>query len=121
MTVAIFTLLLLLQLKHWLVDFVLQTNDEVIDKGIYGSPIGIGHSIKQGLGTLLCIVAVTGVDYLFYAVVLATTDFILHYHIDWTKSNYGNNDITSKAFWVDLGLDQMAHQMTYLFIAWMVA
>jgi hypothetical protein len=32
--------------------------------------------------------------------------------------NYGNRDITTKAFWNHLGLDQMAHQLVYIFIAW---
>jgi hypothetical protein len=121
MSATIFTLLLLLQFKHWYIDFINQTDMEVIDKGIYGGAMGIGHSIKHGVGTLLCLVAVTGIDYLLYAVTLATVDFIMHYHIDWIKRNYGSNDMNSKEFWVDLGLDQMAHQMTYLFIAWMVA
>jgi hypothetical protein len=49
---------------------------------------------------------------------LAAVDFMLHYHIDWAKSNYGNRDIGTKAFWNHLGLDQLAHQLVYIFIVW---
>jgi hypothetical protein len=44
-------------------------------------------------------------------------DFLAHYHIDWTKMNYGNRDIRTPQFWNHLGLDQMAHQICYIFIA----
>jgi hypothetical protein len=94
--------------------------DEVGSKGKYGEWLGIRHSLKQGLGTLLCVLAVVGGQYFIFALVLAFVDFVLHYHIDWTKMNYGNRDINTPAFWNHLGLDQMAHQLTYLFIAYMV-
>ena len=40
---------------------------------------------------------------------------------DWIKSNYGRSNIGQKSFWIDLGLDQMAHQLTYLGIAYLVS
>ena len=48
---------------------------------------------------------------------LAVGDFVLHYHIDYCKMHYGNRDIKTPAFWAQLGLDQMAHQLTYIGIA----
>lgn len=118
-TTAVF-LLVLLQLKHWYIDFVNQTDEEVASKGIYGDEAGIGHSAKHGVGTLLAVLAVTGIPYLPYAAVLAFVDFVLHYHIDWIKMNYGNRDIRTKDFWNHLGLDQMLHQFTYIFVVWAV-
>ena len=50
---SIFILLGLLFVKHWYVDFINQTMEEVHGKGIYGNPYGIMHSAKQGFGTLL--------------------------------------------------------------------
>ena len=117
---AMIILLVLLQIKHWFIDFVNQSNIEVASKGIYGDFNGIMHSAKHGMGTLLCILAVVGLPYMFFAVVLALIDFVFHYHIDWLKMNYGNRDITTPAFWNHLGLDQMAHQITYIFIAYML-
>jgi len=118
MTITIITLLVLLQIKHWYIDFVNQSMDEVVSKGIYGDGDGVNHSMKQGIGTMIAIVLAVGTPYIAYAAVLGFLDFVLHYHIDWTKMNYGNRDISTPAFWNHLGLDQMAHQLTYLFIAW---
>jgi hypothetical protein len=43
-------------------------------------------------------------------------DGLTHYHIDWTKMNYGNRDIMNEQFWCHLGLDQMAHQIVYIML-----
>lgn len=120
MTEHIFTLLMLLQLKHWYIDFVDQCQEERCSKGVYCDSLGLYHSIKHGFGTMLCLVAVTGIEYLFFAVVLAMFDFVLHYHIDWAEMNYGSRDIDTKEFWHNYGLDQLAHQLTYVLIAYMV-
>ena len=113
-------LLLLLQIKHWYIDFVNQNNVEVASKGIYGDFHGVMHSAKHGIGTTLCILFVTSPAYLFYATVCGLIDFVVHYHVDWAKMNYGNRDITTPAFWNHLGLDQMAHQLTYLGLVYLM-
>ena len=87
---GIFILLALLFLKHWYIDFVNQTNIEVASKGIYGDFYGLMHSVKHGLGTIFCILLVTGPAYLFFTVVCGLIDFVVHYHVDWLKMNYGN-------------------------------
>lgn len=120
MTTAIITLLVFLQIKHWYIDFVNQTDEEVKSKAIYGDGEGIMHSFKHGLGTTLCVLAVAGYSYLVFALLLGILDTILHYHIDWVKMNYGNRNIKTKEFWNHLGLDQMAHQLVYIFIAYMM-
>lgn len=114
-------ILALLQVKHWYIDFVNQSNEEVASKGIYGDQLGMNHSIKHGVGTMIAIMLVTGPQYLFYIVMLGMLDAVVHYHIDWVKMNYGNRDITTPAFWNHLGLDQMAHQLCYLFIAYSIS
>jgi hypothetical protein len=120
MITSILLLLALLQLKHWYIDFVIQTNVEIASKGIYGDSHGLNHSIKHGIGTMLCIILVTGIDHIAFASILAFLDSMIHYHIDWIKSNYGHKDMTQKSFWVHLGLDQMMHQITYIFIAYLI-
>ena len=106
------TTLALLFTKHWYVDFVNQTMEEVRGKGIYGNWQGIKHSLKHGLGTLaVFLLAGTGLS---YALLLASLDTVSHYHIDWTKMNYGNKDITNPLYWNHLGLDQLAHYLVYL-------
>lgn len=118
--IEIFILILvLLQLKHWYIDFVNQSNEEVQGKGIYGNLTGMQHSLKHGVATCLILCVTTGWIYIGYAILLGIYDFITHYHIDWIKMNYGNRDIQTPAFWNHLGLDQMAHQLIYLSIGFM--
>jgi hypothetical protein len=115
----IFIILVLLFVKHWYIDFVNQTADEVQWKGTYLKWAGIKHSLKHGVGTVLvlCICGIGSVD----AVMLGVLDFVVHYHIDWTKININRkNNYTpqDKQFWTWLGADQLAHSLTYLFIVW---
>ena len=105
--------LLLLQVKHWYVDFVMQTPEMVAGKGIYGNPTGVLHSAQHGLATFVILAFFTNP---FLAAVLALADFVTHYHIDWYKMNKGCRDIQDPKFWNHLGLDQMAHQIVYLVI-----
>lgn len=112
--------LALLQIKHWYIDFVNQSNIEVASKGIYGDFHGIMHSFKHGLGTSLALLFVVGIDYLAFVIICGFLDFIVHYNVDWLKMNYGNRDITTPQFWNHLGLDQMAHQLTYLYIVYLM-
>ena len=55
---TIFITLALLFIKHWYIDFVIQTDEEVKHKGIYGNWTGIVHSLKHGLATLIIFIAV---------------------------------------------------------------
>ena len=117
---AIIILLVLLQVKHWYIDFVNQDMEEVNHKGQYLHWLGVKHSLKQGFGTMACVWVVVGTPYLIWAFAMGCIDFLIHYHIDWTKMNYGNRDIQNPKFWNHLGLDQMAHQLTYILIAYMM-
>jgi len=115
---TIFITLALLFIKHWYIDFVIQTDEEVKHKGIYGNWTGIVHSLKHGLATLIIFIAVdvsVGI-----ALAIALLDIVIHYHVDWTKMNFGNRDITTPQFWNHLGLDQLAHYLTYLIAVWLV-
>lgn len=107
--------LIFLQIKHWYIDFVLQTDAMVKGKGIYGNPQGIWHSAQHAIGTFLAAVFFTD---LTVATAVALFDFLTHYHIDWCKMKYGCRDITNPKFWNHLGLDQMAHQLVYIMIVW---
>jgi hypothetical protein len=113
---SVFEVLALLYVKHWYIDFVNQSTEEVAGKGIYGNWQGIKHSLKHGIATII-VMLIAGVNWPS-AIILGIVDFITHYHIDWTKMNYGNRDISTPAFWNHLGLDQMAHNFVYLFIVW---
>ena len=112
--------LIFLQIKHWYIDFVNQSDEEVAHKGVYLNWLGMKHSLKHGLATFAILYAITGFNYLYFALFLAVVDFVTHYHIDWIKMNYGNRDIRTPQFWNHLGLDQMAHQICYIMIAYLI-
>lgn len=111
-----FLLLVLLQVKHWYIDFVNQNQKEIDSKGVYGNVDGLKHSIKHGVATavILCFFVYEPL----IAIIFGFIDFLLHYHIDYVKIHYGNRDNKTSAFWAQLGLDQMAHQLTYLGIVY---
>lgn len=112
-------LLILLQIKHWYIDFKNQTVTEINQKRKYGSLSGITHSFKHGIGTSLCLLIVTGMPYTTYCFILGLIDFVLHYHIDYfrvRKLNFVNNTNYDK----NIGLDQLLHQLTYILIAFLM-
>jgi hypothetical protein len=109
--IEILILLVLLQIKHWLIDFVYQTDDMIKHKGLYGHSIGLEHSLWHGAASVVILTLFTPIE---WAVILAVVDFVVHYHIDFIKMRYGETDVTSKKFWHHLGLDQMLHQLTYI-------
>lgn len=111
----ILLLILLFTVKHFFVDFVFQTQEEIDHKGTYLDYRGVKHSVKHGLGTLLVLVGI-GASFEFSWVYCAA-DFLIHYHIDWLKMNATRNLTPADSnFWTWLGFDQALHQLTYLLL-----
>ena len=118
---SIYVLLALLFTKHWYIDFVNQSQKEVDGKGIYGNADGLMHSIKHGVATMLIMYAFVYEP--LVAIVVGFIDFVLHYHIDWAKMNINkkyNYTIEMPQFWAWLGADQLAHQITYIGLVWLL-
>ena len=114
---TLFYLLIALQLKHFIIDFPLQTRYQWANKGTYGHPGGVLHAVLHGLATGLILLYFTGNGSI--AALLAALDTILHYHIDWAKMQINARMKWTPAdsnFWVLLGLDQLLHQLTYILI-----
>lgn len=113
-------LLLLFQLKHYYADFVIQTYDQTVRKGIYRDLIGISHSVDH-VWTSLLVLFIYSTFFHVSAITIFVICFlegILHYHIDWAKVHFGCKDITKPLFWNQFGIDQLAHQLTYIVMAW---
>lgn len=111
---TVLILLSLLFIKHYYVDFIDQTNDEVKYKGIYLHLDGVGHSISHGSITAVLLCFFTTIEFAFF---IGFCEILVHYHIDYVKTKYGNKDIQNSKFWYHLGLDQLLHYLTYLGIA----
>jgi hypothetical protein len=105
--------LTLLTIKHFIVDFPLQQKYMYSNKGTYGHPGGLLHALLHGVGTWICLIPFTKI-----ALILATVDLLVHYHIDWAKMNLneklGWGPTTHEQFWWLLGFDQFLHTLTYI-------
>jgi hypothetical protein len=108
--------LALFQVKHYLADFQWQTLWMAETKGRYGHPGGLVHAGLHGLLSLPVLWLAAPVRPGLVAA-LAIAEVVVHYHIDWAKARIvarrGIDDRDS-AYWHFLGLDQAAHQVTYL-------
>ncbi len=116
----ILLLLLLLQIKHWYADFKIQTYQQTVKKGVWLDPIGLSHSVDHVSATLVALLVFHFIVPLsaFVIFTVAVIEGILHYIIDYVKVKYGCKDNTKPQFWNQFGLDQFAHQATYLAIAY---
>lgn len=111
-------LLILLFIKHYIVDFPLQSPFPYMwkNKGILWHPGGLLHSGLHSLITL-------GILFWFAPNLwwLALMEFILHYFTDLSKiklqKKYNLNPDTDVMYWNLLGLDQLIHALTYIIIA----
>ena len=110
---TILYLLLLLQVKHLVIDWILQPKWMWSNKGTYGHYGGLVHAGLNALGTAGCFLVLG-----FPALLVLFIDCIAHYHIDWAKMNInkfkGWGPITHNEFWWLTGADQFLHQITYL-------
>ena len=114
-----FEALFWLFIKHFICDFPLQAFPWIYrNKGTYLHPGGIVHAGLHGIGTLLVLAPFVGSAALIYA----TIDLLVHYHIDWAKMNltrhYDLKPETSERFWLLLGFDQLLHHLTYFAIVY---
>ena len=118
----ILLLLLLLQVKHWYADFKIQTYMQTVKKGVWLHPVGLSHSMEHMIGSLISLLVFDLFFTLNMSAVLwlAFAEGVLHYIIDFVKVKYGCKDNTKPLFWNQFGLDQLAHQVTYLVMVWIL-
>ncbi|MEO8667272.1 MAG: DUF3307 domain-containing protein [Bauldia sp.] len=118
LSTALIAVFALLELKHFIFDYLVQTPYQFRNKGIYGHPGGFLHAGLQALGTTAAFLAITPT--LMTGIAIVVGEFIVHYHIDWTKEQWlrrAGYTPTDGAYWRIYGLDQFAHQATYVVIA----
>ncbi len=109
-----------LLVKHAVADFILQTDLIFRQKGSYGAPGGLWHALIHILLTAPVFLLFPGGG-LGLAAALLAGEFVLHYHIDWTKEQIVRRENWTpkdKYFWWALGLDQLLHGLTYVAILW---
>jgi len=113
--------LLALQAKHYVCDFVVQSEYQVRTKAVYGHFGGFIHSGLHILGTIPALI-VLGAPPATGALILIV-EFAIHYHTDWSKAfvdrvfHWGPTD---QRYWIAFGTDQLVHQLTYLGIVYVL-
>jgi hypothetical protein len=112
-------LLALLQVKHVLADFFLQTPRMLGGRGTY---LHLGRMEHAGLHALLSLLSLLIIGApLAFVFLLCVAEMLLHYHIDWAKGRYShkaNDTPTDAKYWWAFGIDQLAHQLTYIAMIW---
>lgn len=119
---VLLAVLLILQLKHFLCDFVLQTPYQFMNKGKYGHPGGIIHAGLHALTSVPIFYLIRPGWAVAAAVVIG--EFIVHYHIDWLKEQTVKRKrlkFPQAEYWWAFGADQGLHQITYLAMAAVLA
>lgn len=115
-------LLFALIVKHFVVDFGMQTEYQWKNKGNIKHPGGYLHVGLHLIGTLLVIAAVAAVYGVYFPVLLiwgvAMFEAVTHYATDWSKvnicKNMGWKPDNSPYFWHMVGLDQLIHILVIL-------
>jgi len=114
---------LLIISKHFLCEFVLQTNYQAKNKGIYGHPAGLLHVIITIAGTFVALIAMPhdlSPETILWVLGL---EAVIHYHQDWLKIKIGSalkTEVLSEPFWWAFGLDQYLHFLFYIFLYWYI-
>ena len=123
--IEMFVLVLLMQLKHYVADFPLQT---VYMSGKFNregwiKPLS-AHCLVHMLLTLVLLVGYVAfmgrLELIGLVMVLVLFDGASHFFIDRVKAHPdmgGKYCVNDKQFWDNLGLDQLAHQVVGLVIA----
>lgn len=115
----ILILLIGLQIKHVCADYFLQAPFMLRNKGKYGHVGGLSHAGIHAFLSL-CLIVIFGVPF-GIAAIYCLVEFVVHYHIDWVKEFIGrrfSTDPKKRQFWMVHGVDQAAHQLTYIAMVW---
>jgi hypothetical protein len=107
-------MLILLFIKHYLADFVFQTNKMAKNKQKY---LFLEHSLIHMVLTFF-------VAALFVPPQLAATlsciDFAIHHNVDYIKTKLSRNlTQADRLYWIYFGADQLLHALTYLLILYL--
>lgn len=108
-----------LLVKHFLCDFPFQTKRMLEEKGTYLQIGGVHHAFAHGLGTMIVFMTFGMYE---VAGTLAVLDTLFHYHIDYFKmriNKWADLKSDNQMFWNALGVDQLAHGLTYVLLVYL--
>lgn len=112
-----FVLLALFMIKHFFVDWVLQTDEMARNKGNNIRLLLLHAAEHAGVTAVITLLFVPWQQ----ALIVSIGEGLLHTLIDFLKSNthfFGKIQWPSKHYFIVTGADQLLHQLTYLTIVW---
>ncbi|MEP3918302.1 DUF3307 domain-containing protein [Ascidiaceihabitans sp.] len=117
-------MLALFQVKHLFADFYLQTPKMLSAGAIYVHVGRAQHAVVHVVGSFLVLLPFGLLAGLSWALVvgLLAVEWMLHYHIDFGKGWWSKRTAfttTDAGYWRAFGMDQLAHQWTYIAMVWM--
>jgi hypothetical protein len=114
MLVLFVVLLIGLEVKHYVADYLLQPAWVLVGKGDLRHPGGYAHAgLHAALSGLVLMVAGAPLPIL---AALVAAEAVVHYALDYAKIFYSrgvNADTNARRFWALHGIDQLMHQLTY--------
>jgi len=114
MSWLLLTTLVWLQIKHFIVDYMLQPAWMIDGKGDVRKSGGYVHAGAHAVASMP-ILWLSTLDLMCISVV-AVGEFLIHFVVDHLKAIHGRqhpNPMNSRSFWVLHGADQLAHHLTY--------
>ncbi len=118
-TSTILILFCLLQMKHMLGDYFLQTPRMLTGRATYLHLGRAQHAAVHALGSAIAFALIGAPWGLILA--LCVAEWIVHFHIDWAKARHSAQSglgPTDAGYWRAAGLDQALHQFTYIAMVW---
>jgi hypothetical protein len=115
MAVVFFALLIGLEIKHYIADYLLQPGWILSGKGDLRKPGGYAHAaIHAALSALVLLICGTP---LWLVGALFVAELVIHYVLDYSKIHYSTGvhvESQPSRFWALHGFDQLLHQLTYV-------
>ncbi|MDW3222069.1 MAG: DUF3307 domain-containing protein [Paracoccaceae bacterium] len=116
---TILILMCLLQVKHMLGDYFLQTRIMLDGRDTYAHLGRFVHAGVHAAGSALAFILIGAKIGFILPVILL--EWAIHFHIDWWKGRHTSvQNLTPQdaAYWRVCGMDQALHQLTYVVMIW---
>ncbi len=112
------TFAVLLNLKHFICEYILQ--DEHIFKARfrYGSINSFVHTLYHAFGTMVAGLLLKFDLALIVGLVLI--EAVIHYHIDWAIAHFGAKSYKDKKYWQWFGAEEFLHHITFILMILLV-
>jgi hypothetical protein len=110
-----------LQAKHFVADYLLQPRWMIAGKASFSRPGGYVHVAVHAIGSLLVLVPAGVSAAMITGLIIA--EAIAHYIIDYVKARWSlahPSDPERKSYWAAHGADQFMHQLTYAMMLFLV-